>query len=158
MRSILVALAVLLGEFIPKFDLVMGVIGGTLTGPLIFILPPLFYTKMLHLERKHDKRSLNRELSETNLNETDLLLKTTNYGTLQSPKHEPRVQAMETYLHKGWRILNSECLLSVIVITFGVVATLTSTFSNILDIKSLNQFWSPCIQNISLSYQLIAPK
>lgn len=149
------ALAVLLGEFIPKFDLVMGVIGGTLTGPLIFILPPLFYTKMLQLERKHDKQLFEAELSETDLNDTELLLKTANYGTIPSPRHQPISQRKQTYLQKSWSLLRSECLLSVIVIIFGVAATFTSTFYNILDIKSLNQFWSPCLQNISLSYQLI---
>ena len=155
MRSLLVGLAVLLGEFIPKFDLVMGVIGGTLTGPLIFILPPLFYTKMLQLERKHDKSLMENEVSETGLNDTDLLLKSTNYGTIPSPKQRIIDHNMGPYLQRGWSILKSECLLSVIVILFGIAATFTSTFYNILDIKSLNQFWSPCIHNISLSYQLI---
>lgn len=31
-RSLLVWISVLIGEFIPKFDLIMGIIGGTLTG------------------------------------------------------------------------------------------------------------------------------
>lgn len=133
----------------------MGVIGGTLTGPLVFILPPLFYTKMLQLERKYDESLIDREVSETDLNDTDLLLKTTNYGTIPSAKYESNDHNTKTCLQKGWSVLRSECLLSFIVIVFGVTATLTSTFYNILDIKSLNQFWSPCIQNISLSYQLI---
>uniref|UniRef100_A0A1B0GJI0 Putative amino acid transporter n=1 Tax=Lutzomyia longipalpis TaxID=7200 RepID=A0A1B0GJI0_LUTLO len=42
-RSFLVGLAVIIGELLPRFDMVMGLIGGTLTGPLIFILPPLFF-------------------------------------------------------------------------------------------------------------------
>ncbi|XP_046664700.1 amino acid transporter AVT1E-like isoform X1 [Homalodisca vitripennis] len=45
-RSSLVLLAVLLGETVPRFDLVMGLIGGALTGPLMFILPPLFYARL----------------------------------------------------------------------------------------------------------------
>lgn len=38
--------AVLIGESVPRFDLVMGLIGGALTGPLTFILPPLFYARL----------------------------------------------------------------------------------------------------------------
>lgn len=45
-RSGLVLLAVVLGETVPRFDLVMGLIGGALTGPLMFILPPLFYARL----------------------------------------------------------------------------------------------------------------
>lgn len=169
-RSTLVFLAVLLGEFIPKFDLVMGtflssvevsrlkscflvsgVIGGTLTGPLIFILPPLFYTRMLQLEKRHDKRMLEEALSEADLNDTDLLLRTSRYGTIPSPKRQ-----IESGPAKDiWKVLTSECMLASVVIVFGITATFTSTFYNVLDIKGLNQFWSPCIQNISLSYQLI---
>lgn len=37
---------VVLGEAVPRFDLVMGLIGGSLTGPLMFILPPLFYARL----------------------------------------------------------------------------------------------------------------
>lgn len=166
-------LAVLLGEFIPKFDLVMGelrvfftktfqhyllnfmfqgVIGGTLTGPLIFILPPLFYTKMLQLEKRHDKRMLEEE-SVGDLNDTEMLLSNSRYGTIPSPKRE--VIGAKSRLQKSWKLLRSECMLASVVIVFGIAATFTSTFYNVLDIKGLNQFWSPCIQNISLSYQLI---
>ncbi|CAB3374107.1 Hypothetical predicted protein [Cloeon dipterum] len=47
-RSSLVMLGVALGLTVPRFDLIMGLIGGALTGPLMFIFPPLFY---LHLSR-----------------------------------------------------------------------------------------------------------
>lgn len=131
-------------------------IGGTLTGPLIFILPPLFYTKMLQMEKRFDRRNFASASYETDLNDTELLLKQpTQYGTIPSPKHESKDGFIMNVLKKIWSALRSEYLLSLTVIIFGVAATFTSTFYNILDIKSLNQFWSPCIQNISLSYQLI---
>ncbi|XP_059488359.1 uncharacterized protein LOC132204082 [Neocloeon triangulifer] len=47
-RSTLIMLAVGLGLTVPRFDLIMGLIGGALTGPLMFIFPPLFY---LHLSQ-----------------------------------------------------------------------------------------------------------
>ncbi|CAH1369092.1 unnamed protein product [Tenebrio molitor] len=55
LRTTLTLLAVLIAESVPRFDLVMSLIGGTLTGPLVFILPPLFYLKMLSIESKHEK-------------------------------------------------------------------------------------------------------
>lgn len=46
LRSGLVMFLVLLGEAVPRFDLIMGLIGGCLTGPLMFILPPILYYKL----------------------------------------------------------------------------------------------------------------
>ncbi|KAF4531739.1 hypothetical protein B566_EDAN008952 [Ephemera danica] len=45
-RCSLVMLAVVLGLAVPRFDLIMGLIGGALTGPLMFIFPPLFYLRL----------------------------------------------------------------------------------------------------------------
>lgn len=45
MRSAIVFLGVALGESVPRFDIVMALIGGTLTGPLVFVLPPLMYAR-----------------------------------------------------------------------------------------------------------------
>lgn len=172
-RTVLIWLAVLLGELIPKFDLVMGkggkksilhfsyslvilgVIGGTLTGPLIFILPPLFYTRMLQLERRFDKRMLEESTSQTDLNDTDLLLRSSEYGTLRSPKYEYKPSPPQGLFKKLLKLSRSECILAVFVIAFGIAATFTSTLYNIRNIKSLDQFFSPCIQNISLSYEMI---
>ncbi|XP_015520927.1 uncharacterized protein mah [Neodiprion pinetum] len=49
-RSALVFLAVALGESVPRFDIVMALIGGSLTGPLVFILPPLMYSRIKKLQ------------------------------------------------------------------------------------------------------------
>ncbi|XP_048514137.1 amino acid transporter AVT1B isoform X2 [Athalia rosae] len=49
-RSALVFLAVALGESVPRFDIVMALIGGSLTGPLVFILPPLMYSRVKKLQ------------------------------------------------------------------------------------------------------------
>lgn len=45
MRTSVVCLAVAVGESVPRFDVIMALIGGTVTGPLVFILPPLLYSK-----------------------------------------------------------------------------------------------------------------
>lgn len=130
----------------------MGVIGGTLTGPLIFILPPLFYTKMLQLERIHDDEEQTALMDEQHLNDTELLIKS-HYGAVQlSP--QPTKYATEL-IKRVRKIARSECTLSIIVIIFGICATFASTYYNIVDFKGF-KFWSPCIQNISLSYELLS--
>lgn len=55
MRSAIVLLGVIVGESVPRFDIVMALIGGTLTGPLVFILPPIMYAKAKALKEKAQK-------------------------------------------------------------------------------------------------------
>lgn len=111
---------------------------------------------MLQMEQRFDRQAIAQTSYQTDLNDTELLLKPTYYGTIPSLKHDPlHDNLLMKVLKKIWSILCSEYLLSFTVIIFGIAATFTSTFYNMLDIKGLNQFWSPCIQNISLSYQLI---
>ncbi|XP_076163270.1 solute carrier family member mahogany isoform X2 [Ptiloglossa arizonensis] len=49
-RSAVVFLGVAVGESVPRFDIVMALIGGSLTGPLVFVLPPLIYSKAIALK------------------------------------------------------------------------------------------------------------
>ena len=53
MRSAVVFLGVAVGESVPRFDIVMALIGGSLTGPLVFILPPLIYIRARGLIEKN---------------------------------------------------------------------------------------------------------
>lgn len=48
----MVFLSVVVGESISRFDIVMALIGGSLTGSLVFILPPLIYTRALALKKQ----------------------------------------------------------------------------------------------------------
>lgn len=52
MRSAVVFLSVVVGESVSRFDIVMALIGGSLTGSLVFILPPLIYAQTLALKKK----------------------------------------------------------------------------------------------------------
>lgn len=160
-RSALVALAVILGELLPRFDVVMGLIGGTLTGPLIFILPPLFYTKILKMEREFELKERNVEDSiDENLVfdkvERDIKQKYKGYGAIL--KVIPEVTFTESENRNCFKhtckiifnILKSDCLLSISVILFGLIATFTSTYFNVFDgLDNFDQIWSPCILNIS---------
>lgn len=141
----------------------MGIIGGTLTGPLIFILPPLFYTKIIELEKIYIQELKNVE-SEENLegmSDTQLLLES-SYGTLESNKNYRKsnrfIEMLELCLAKIvdiFYVLHSDCVLSAAVIMFGLCATFTSVYYNLNDLGKVKEFWSPCIQNISLSYLMI---
>lgn len=52
MRSAVVLLSVAVGESVSRFDIVMALIGGSLTGSLVFVLPPLIYSRVLVLKDK----------------------------------------------------------------------------------------------------------
>lgn len=162
-RSALVALAVFLGELLPRFDVVMGLIGGTLTGPLIFILPPLFYTKILKMERKFDE-SLESTDEDGSVDENlvfDRIVKESGkkykgYGAIMPMVPEVNCGDSKNYFKKGYlmvcSILKSDCLLSIAVIIFGLIATFTSTYFNVFDgLDNFDQIWSPCILNISVA-------
>lgn len=41
----------------PRFDIVMALIGGSLTGPLVFVLPPLMYSKAMALKARSMRTS-----------------------------------------------------------------------------------------------------
>lgn len=46
----MVLLSVAVGESVSRFDIVMTLIGGSLTGSLVFVLPPLIYSRVLILK------------------------------------------------------------------------------------------------------------
>nr|XP_003704137.1 PREDICTED: uncharacterized protein LOC100883108 [Megachile rotundata] len=50
LRSAVVLLGMAVGESVPRFDIVMALVGGSLTGPLVFVLPPLIYSKAIALK------------------------------------------------------------------------------------------------------------
>lgn len=163
-RSSLVGCAVLIGEILPRFDVVMGLIGGTLTGPLIFILPPMFYTKMLQLEREHDEAEARSTTHDDEsfrlLREQQTRRKLRGYGALLDtipPGVEFKGGSSAQYFKHTvaiiWNVIRSDCILSLAVILFGLVATFTSTYYNIFDgLDNFDDMWSPCIVNISKSF------
>ncbi|XP_050671489.1 uncharacterized protein LOC126969907 isoform X2 [Leptidea sinapis] len=66
LRSSIIALAVFLGESVPRFDLVMGLLGSTLTGPLMFIFPPLFFLRLCFMKSTMSKRLQSERLNNNN--------------------------------------------------------------------------------------------
>ncbi|KAG7207371.1 hypothetical protein KM043_009032 [Ampulex compressa] len=62
LRSAIVLLGVAVGESVPRFDIVMALIGGTLTGPLVFVLPPLMHAKARALRSRACRASSSSEI------------------------------------------------------------------------------------------------
>lgn len=159
-RSTLVCLAVLLGQLLPRFDIVMGVIGGTLTGPLIFILPPLFHTRMLRLEREFNARrdpmegSSHSQYPESIEQLEEVSNRNVSYGAITYDKYQtPRSPSLGSKCIRWMRLLYSDCVLTVIVVGFGLTATFTSTFFSLPSLKEIIVGGS-CINNLTRKWEL----
>ncbi|RZF42776.1 hypothetical protein LSTR_LSTR016697 [Laodelphax striatellus] len=58
-------LSLALAEMVPRFDLIMGLIGGTFMGPLMFVLPPLFYARLRAMEPQPQLEAVSARNTET---------------------------------------------------------------------------------------------
>lgn len=136
LRTSLTLIAVILAECVPQFDLVMSLIGGTLTGPLVFIFPPLIYVKLLMLDRKDNVMKLNIVQHPAIVtNEDD------NFGKSTLNK--------SAIIEKGSYAM-LEIIICFFVISMGVVGTFVTTYVNVVDSSMFSTFATPCIYNISL--------
>lgn len=111
-------LAVTIGEAVPRFDLLMGLVGALLTGPLMFLLPPLFYVKIRSLRRLKIKKS-----------------EGVCYRTFPNAKLTPIV---------GLKRL----ALLMFIILAGTLATILSTVSGIRDTIIYAKFTPSCIMQL----------
>lgn len=157
LRSIIIALTVTIAELLPQFDLVMGIIGGTLTGPMIFILPPLFYRKLIRMERDFDERNERfhfdmDSLTATNFsndnenisNYHDYRRTADSYGTFIKQYKPFAVQS-------NWPFcLCNDSIICVSVVIFGLIVTITSTYFNLMTVPDFDEFRSPCINILSI--------
>lgn len=137
-----------MAEFVPSFDALMNVIGGTITGPLVFILPPLLYRRIRRMERVHQ-----RIAAEASYGSLPLDL---NYAPVEL-EMEPLLVAKKPHSSPGcWlrvaRLLNRlECDISctMAVLIFGVLATFLSTYLNLFTLTDLFKNNSPCLSNLT---------
>ncbi|KAL1374824.1 hypothetical protein pipiens_020399, partial [Culex pipiens pipiens] len=119
----------------------MGIIGGTLTGPLIFILPPLFYQKMTKLEQIYYQEMGRIQSRNAAGDDDDPLIPPSPYGAIE---RRERTSSMD-----------GDCILSIVVIGFGIGATLVSTYYNLFDVKGIGtMFWKSCATNITIASDL----
>ncbi|KOB71531.1 Vesicular inhibitory amino acid transporter [Operophtera brumata] len=97
---------------VPRFDLVMGLVGSTLTGPLMFIFPPIFFLKLCYLKSQMKF-----------------------YGDTDD----------------DYNIKWYDVVLSLIVITMGVAATVVATYSSWANSINYATYSPPCLVNATLA-------
>lgn len=150
-RTLVVALQVIISEFLPSFDALMDIVGGTITGPLVFILPPLLYRRMVQLERCHQRIATEAAYGSLPL---DL-----NYEPMDGPPPHFDRSSRRT-LAAMWEIcwlrtvytfnrLQCDLSLSMGVLIFGVLATFFSTYLNLFELNQLFTNNSPCFGNVT---------
>ncbi|XP_006610904.1 proton-coupled amino acid transporter 4 isoform X1 [Apis dorsata] len=217
-RSAIVFLGVAVGESVPRFDIVMVLIGGSLTGLLVFVFPPLLYSKIIALKTKSKKiRSLIPEIyssSERCQSSKDMSTnprihsKSIYYGVLNIPRteyhrysyvyyselenkldeivnyendiidsekflmtkriyndkpifidasqpyniykqiitpEEPISESTIYYNYKKW----NNCF-NYLIVLFGIIITISSTYINMKNTIHYVQFTPPCIINVSI--------
>lgn len=132
LRASVVALGVFMGEAVPRFDLVMGLVGSTLTGPLMFILPPLFYSRILVMQ------SIAARERQTHANSKKL------HAFVDASHHE-----FVSFQQK------SDFILVFLVMCFGIVATSVATFYSWSDAIAYAQFTPPCLVNFTAASGLL---
>ncbi|XP_037805671.1 uncharacterized protein LOC119599835 [Lucilia sericata] len=150
-RSTVVALQVMISEFLPSFDALMDIVGGTITGPLVFILPPLLYRRMVQLERYHQRIATEAAYGSLPL---DL-----NYEPLDGPPPQLAQNSRITlpallevcWLRTIYTFNRLQCDLScsMAVLLFGILATFFSTYLNLFQINELFRNNSPCFNNLT---------
>ncbi|XP_045511999.1 proton-coupled amino acid transporter 2-like isoform X2 [Pieris brassicae] len=157
-RSSIIALAVFLGESVPRFDLVMGLIGSTLTGPLMFIFPPIFFLRLCYKKSSLPNSATYSQLKTENLHKVTLgKLKNgndpsrlalfmhsfdTKYKTFTNTLGKMGENDMDEYNIKWYDIV-----LAVLVMLLGILATALATYSSWSDAISSASFSPPCIVN-----------
>ncbi|XP_018791272.1 PREDICTED: uncharacterized protein LOC108970389 isoform X2 [Bactrocera latifrons] len=158
LRSTVVALEVLIAEFVPSFDVLMDIVGGTIIAPLVFILPPLLYRRISQMERTHQRVAtessygsipldLNFEPVHTDIEQLLMLEQQQRRGVALSW----RLRLHKCWLHilKYWHRLKCDLTMSLSVMLFGVAATIISTYLNIFSIHDLFRYEATCFFNMT---------
>ncbi|XP_047035561.1 probable sodium-coupled neutral amino acid transporter 6 isoform X2 [Helicoverpa zea] len=152
LRSSVVALAVVLAESVPRFDLVMGLVGSTLTGPLMFICPPVFFLKLCYMKSKtpsnffklSEKRNgtQNGGFKNGDLSKSPLIL-----DALQPRYRTFTEYAVEVTEDDDYSIRWYDIIFALIVMTLGIVATIVATYSSWSNSIAYATFSPPCLMN-----------
>lgn len=156
-------MAVFLGESVPRFDLVMGLVGSTLTGPLMFIFPPLFFLRLCYMKSnktkyedldnlklidKSDNQNGGQSFQQNgNMSNIPLIFKNTfhnTYRTFTNSYENVGGDPVDEYDIKYYDIL-----LATVVVLLGTVATVVATYSSWSDTISSAKFTPPCLSNIT---------
>ena len=167
-RSLIILLAVLVGEFLPRFDLIMGLVGGALSSPLIFFLPPLLYSRYRNLQAaSHPAPQTNHPIqlenskSGSSMDSEDGESKATSIEEiLTSPSRDSMtifenivgtLNVRSDYVEfRGAGRLGPmnfvENVVMGVIISIGLIATATATFVNVRNAIRYAEYSTPaCI-------------
>ncbi|KAK9869589.1 hypothetical protein WA026_003340 [Henosepilachna vigintioctopunctata] len=150
LRTMLIILAVLIAESVPRFDIVMSLIGAALISPLVFILPPLFYLKMVKLQQMHDKGVAMERFTKSAYCVEESKIEESQDLNIPSDN-----ELIGFFVKRNGRYCSKkflEFLICCLIISVSFVCILTSTYLNIIDAIHFGNFSYPCIYNISLLY------
>ncbi|XP_075985357.1 uncharacterized protein LOC142982636 [Anticarsia gemmatalis] len=146
-RSSILALAIFLAESVPRFDLVMGLVGSTLTGPLMFICPPLFFLKLCYMKskRKSEKQNGIKLIDSLKQNGDDL----SKSPLICDPQIKYRTFefAVEMREEDEYAIKWYDVLLALVVMSIGTIATIVATYSSWSNSIEYATFSPPCLMN-----------
>ncbi|XP_053945731.1 uncharacterized protein LOC128855114 [Anastrepha ludens] len=158
LRSSVVGLEVLIAEFVPNFDVLMDVVGGTIVAPLVFILPPLLYRRISRMERLHQRVAtessygsipldLNFEPVHSDVEQLLMLEQQQRSGVPLSC----RLRMRKYWLHilKCWYRLKCDLTVSLSVMLFGALTTIISTYLNVFSITDLFRYEATCFFNMT---------
>ncbi|XP_044753035.1 amino acid transporter AVT1I-like [Coccinella septempunctata] len=152
LRTVLVILAIIIAESVPRFDIVMSLIGAALISPLVFILPPLFYLKILKIQDRR-KEDLTFELFMKSADaDGDILSVDTSFSDsiVQNPtKFNSFLRKQDKYLVSARSI---EYFICVSIVLASLFSTILSTYLNIKDASSFESFSYPCIMNVTSAF------
>lgn len=130
-------LAVLAAEMLPRFDLVMGLLGGLFTGPITFIMPPLLYRKYRKLLAQSRPHRCHVESLEAPRNHLSKFLK----------RH---LFALDVNLEEDECTISESVVLSCIVVV-GLCATVSATYFSVIGSLARTQEVPPCIVSVDLA-------
>lgn len=152
----------------------MGLVGSTLTGPLMFIFPPIFFLKLCYIKSnisKNDPKLLaknkllnkengvangnkqngawnNGDLSKMPLIFSDSLRK---YRTFSNNIDTSYKRIDEDYVHDEYAIKWYDVLLALIVMTMGIGATVVATYSSWANSIEYYTYSPPCLVNATVA-------
>lgn len=180
LRTAVMMITVLLAEAIPRFDLIMGLIGGALMGQLMFIYPPLMYRRLrtLYARKFAQMSSLNYKMSygsngvlptnlralvfsvhradlsmEDRLESVHLLSRPTSVVQRTRKSTLFDFFQLERALDMGTLDM-CEKSVNILLITLGISASVLSTYYSFSEIIEYADFTPPCILNVSLASKL----
>lgn len=172
-RSTIVFFAVFLAESVPRFDLVMGLVGSTLTGPLMFIFPPIFFLKLCYIKstmvNKHPLKFGKRITGNLNLNGNGARngVRITQNGDyiIQNGDETPLIDQLtryKTFTHRYYSKIYADTnddytikwydvMFALIVMSMGVCATVVATYSSWANSIQYATYSPPCLVNATIA-------